>query len=87
MADDTKEEGRGGTRVSTGIVLRPHTLEVIQRVSALRGAQGRTELSEAGIRRPYSVSALIREKLEAALPDMHAELQRAGIIIPDDSGG
>lgn len=71
-------------RVTTAIVLRPHTLAVYQRVAGLRGAQGRTEQSEAGFERPYSVSALIREKLEAALPTLEAELRKAGIKVPVD---
>lgn len=71
-------------RVTTAIVLRPHTLAVYQRVAGLRGAQGRTEQSEAGYERPYSVSALIREKLEAALPALETELKKAGIKLPVD---
>lgn len=80
--ESADEAGPGGERVTTAIVVRQHTLSVYQRVAALRGAQGRTEKSEAGSERPYSVSALIREALEARLPELEAELRRAGIVIP-----
>lgn len=80
------------SRMTTAIVIRPYTLEVYQRVAGLRGAQGASEDSDAGIRRPYSVSALIREVLEAKLPDLEAELKRGGINLASapsekESGG
>lgn len=88
MASRTKkvqtEEAPVRKRVTTAIVLKPHTLAVYQRVAALRGATGRTEQTEAGIERPYSVSALIREKLEAAMVELEAELTASGIEIPED---
>ena len=62
--------------------MRTRTLAVYQRVAALRGAQGRTEDSEAGVVRPYSVSALIREQLKGALPGLKAELTKAGLKVP-----
>lgn len=73
----------GEKRVSTSMVLRPHTLAVYQRVVGLRAATGRTELTDAGFERPYSVSALMREHLEAGLPELEAELKKAGIPIPE----
>jgi hypothetical protein len=77
---------RSGARVTTAIVLRPYTLEVYQRVAALRGAQGQTDQSEAGVERPYSVSALIREALEAQLPELEAELKKVGIKVTEQPG-
>jgi hypothetical protein len=89
-----KEPKSGGTRakgarqnkprVTTAIVLRPYTLTIYQRVAALRSAQGTTEESEAGVIRPYSVSALIREALEAQLPGLVAELTKAGIKVSEE---
>ena len=82
----TKAEKVPGKRVTTAVVVRPRTLAIYQRVSALRSAQGRIELSEAGAGRPYSVSALIREALEAHIPEMEAELRKAGIELPEGEG-
>ena len=88
----TKEEAAaaaGNRRVTTAIVLRSRTLTIIQRVAAMRSSQGQTEASEAGIERPYSVSALLREIVEAQLPSLEKELKKAGIVVPmeDDDGG
>lgn len=72
----------GYKRVTTAMVLRSRTLTIIQRVSAMRGSMGQTEASEAGVERPYSVSALLREIIEAQLPALEAELKKAGIVVP-----
>lgn len=77
----------GSKRVTTAVVLRQRSLLVFQRVAAVRGSQGQTELSEAGVPRPYSVSALIREILEAQLPAMERELAKAGIEVPQEKEG
>lgn len=74
----------GSKRVTTAVVLRQRSLLVFQRVAAIRGSQGQTELSEAGVPRPYSVSALIREILEAQLGPMERELAKAGIVVPQE---
>lgn len=72
----------GSRRVTTAVVLRQRSLVVFQRVAALRSSQGQTELSEAGVPRPYSVSALIREILEAQLHPLEMELAKAGLAVP-----
>lgn len=77
----------GSKRVTTAIVLRSRTLTIIQRVAAMRGSMGQTEASEAGIERPYSVSALLREIVEAQLPAMEKELKKAGIVVPLEEDG
>ena len=80
-----KEEAASGSkRVTTAVVVRQRTLHVLQRAAALRSSQGQTEQSEAGVERPYSVSALVREIIEAQLVSLERELKKAGIVIPDE---
>jgi hypothetical protein len=72
-----------GKRTTTSITIRPYTLGVFQRVAGLRAARGITEQTEAGIERAYSVSSLYREILEARIPELEAELNQAGIPLPE----
>jgi hypothetical protein len=71
----------GMRRVTTAIVVHPIVHEFYKRMAGLRAIKGQQAPSDAGVLRPYSVSALIREALIAHIPGYHRELLANGIDV------
>jgi hypothetical protein len=71
----------GMRRVTTAIVVHPIVHEFYKRMAGLRAIKGQQAPSDAGVLRPYSVSALIREALIAHIPGYHQELLANGIDV------
>jgi hypothetical protein len=71
----------GMRRVTTAIVVHSIVHEFYKRMAGLRAIKGQQAPSDAGVLRPYSVSALIREALIAHIPGYHQELLANGIDV------
>ena len=77
------DEDGGPRRVTTSLVLLPWQLNLFRQVSNLRALQGRTNAGEDGVERRYSMSALILEILNKAVPALEKELRDAGQTPPE----
>ena len=74
----------GPRRVTTSLVMMSRQIALIKRIADLRALQGRTNPGVDGIKRRYSMSAVVVEILDRVVPDLEKELLASGIALPPE---